>query len=124
GESWSLDAASTVVPSPPYDSMNVFNLGWVSCARLYTPATTGVLTATVIGTGTQNIGVFIVFKNFKAVMQVTNLISGPVPIGQPFTFIAFALNQNNQSVLDKREMTLTGDQTISLSLQPITQADL
>ena len=121
---WSADAKSSLTVSPPLDSLNVFNMGWVSCARPRNSTGTAILTATVAGTGTDNIGVFIVFKNFKSVMKVTHLVSAPIPVGEPFTFIAMALNQNNQYVLDKRDITLTGSLNISLSFQAVSETDL
>ncbi len=121
---WSIDGQSLVTKTPPLDSLIVYNLGWITGGSPYTPSSTGVITISVAGSNTQNIGIFVVFKNIRSVMQITNLTSGPIPANTPFTFIAFALNQNNQYVVDERAMTISGNTSITLNLQPTTQANL
>lgn len=121
---WAPDLQSTLTTTPPQDSLTIFNLGFVSCARPYTSPSSGILTASVLGTNTQNIGIYVVFKNFKSVMKITNLISAPIPIGEPVTFIAFALNQNNEYLLDKRDLIFTGNINIPLSFSTVSEADL
>jgi hypothetical protein len=122
---WAVETLSSVSVNAYFYSLNVARMGWISSARLHPSAaqnTTVTLSAT--GTNTQNIEVFLSFVNFKGLMRVTNLISGPVPIGEQVTLVAMAKNQNNDYVLDKQTFTVTVAQQITLNMQVISEADL
>jgi len=122
---WVIDNASSVIVNPFYDSLTVANMGWVNTARLHSSSSSyATITFSAPGTNPQNIGIFLVFKNFKSVMQVYNLVSGQIPAGETVTLIAMAVNQNNQYLLQKQDYTISANMTIALNMQAISESDL
>jgi hypothetical protein len=122
---WNKDASTLVSATTDFYTMTVARLEWMMCGRPY--AGGGNMTSisvSVQGTNTQNIDIFLVFKNFKSVVQIHNLTSGAVPQGEPVTFIAMALNQNNQYVLHKEDFTISANKQITLDMKPISETDL
>lgn len=120
-----VDTMSAVFKDTFSYKMFVAKMGWVDCAKLSNiSSTTTTITFSASGNGTENIDIFLVFKNFNSVMQVYNLASGQVPVGENVTVIAMALNQNNQYVLHKEDITVTANHQITLNMQVISEADL
>lgn len=119
------DTLSSVTANGTFYAMNVAKMGWTACARpTATSLSTTTMTFTAKGGNPQNISIFVVFKNFKAVAQVYNLTLGKIPLGEQVTVVAMAMNQNNEYVLHKQEITITANQQIALDMQPINETDL
>ena len=124
---WTLDGVSTVGANQYFDTLLVGKMGWIDCAKVHASGSKTAITIVPPNgvSGTQFIDVYIVFNNFKkSVMQVYNLTSGQVPIGESVTIIAMAMNQNNDYVYDKQTVTVTAGQQINLNMQVISEQDL
>lgn len=121
------DNLSSVLNMPLFYDMTIGRMGWVNCARLYTNANaTTTISFTSQGTNTQNIDVFLVFKNIHSVMQVRGLVSQPVPVGTNLTVVAISRdsNQNNSMVYQAQDITVSSGMTVTLDLQPVSDAAL
>lgn len=129
---WAIDNQSQIGANTFFDSLNVAHMGWTQAAKAHnsTAKTTISLLPPTGSSGAQFIDVYFVFKNFKSVMQVyyntssNNFISGQVPIGEPITVIAMALNQNNQYVLHQQDIVVSSAQQITLNLQVSSESNL
>lgn len=107
--------------------MNIARMGWVNCARQFSSsAATTTISFTSQGTNTQNIDVFLVFKNIHSMMQVYNLTSQPIPIGTNLTVVAISRdsNQNNAMAYQAQDITVTAGMQVTLNLASITDANL
>ncbi len=122
------DNLSAVINTPAQAYlMNIARMGWVNCARLYSnlnPTTT--ISFTSQGTNTQNIDVFLVFKNIHSMMQVYNLTSQPLPVGTNLTVVAISRdsNQNNAMAYQAQDITVTAGMQVTLNLASITDSNL
>jgi len=124
---WQLatDPISVVSDTLSYYRLLVGQMGFVSAARLHSsssPNTT--ITLTVPGTNTQNIQSYLSFSNFKGLMRITNLVSGPVPEGEQVKMVAFGKKQTNDYVLHEQSFAVSSNQTIPLSMQVVTLSAL
>jgi hypothetical protein len=119
------DTLSAVSSLTSTYSMNIALMGWVNCGRFFhfTAATTPI-TFSCTGNTPQNINVFLVFNNGNSVMQVSNLVSGLVPVGTPLTMIAIAYDANNNLVYDKQALTVTAGMQVVLNPVVTTDANL
>lgn len=119
------DSLSSVVNLPLFYSMNIARMGWVNCARFYNAgAALTTVKFSVEGSNTENIDVFLVFKNISSVTQVYKLESSAIPVGTKLTVVAISRDENNSLVLHKAELTVSSNQTVPLNLVPITETDL
>lgn len=119
------DAFSSVITdSIFYYSMFISKMGWVDCARLHSSGSNTTITFSAQGNHTENIDIFLVFKDFNSVMQVYNLQSGQVPVGGEITVIAMAMNQDGDYVLHNEDITVTSNHQITLNLQVVSESAL
>lgn len=121
-----LLSAVTNTAAPAY-AMDIARMGWVNCARLFSSAApTTTISFTSQGTNTQNIDVFLVFKDIHSMMQVYNLTSQPIPVGTKLTVVAISkdVNQNNSMAYQAQDITVTSGMQVTLNLASITDANL
>jgi hypothetical protein len=129
---WVIDNQSQIGANAYFDTLHVAKLGWTQSAKAHNSG--AKTTITVLppsgSSGAEFIDVYFVFKNFKSVMQVYyntssgNFISGQVPVGEPITVIAMALNQKNEYVLHKEDIAVSAGQQITLNMQVISESNL
>ncbi len=119
------DTLSAIANLASSYSMNIALMGWVNCGRFfnYTASTTPIV-FNCAGTTPQNINVFLVFNNSNSVMQVSNLNSGPVPIGTSLTMVAIAYDGNGNLVYDKQPLTVTNGMQVTLNPQITSEANM
>ena len=122
------DNLSAVINTPAQAYlMHIARMGWVNCARQFSSsAGTTTISFTSQGTNTQNIDVFLVFKNIHSMMQVYNLTSQPIPVGTNLTVVAISRdsNQNNAMAYEAQDITVTAGMQVTLNLASITDANL
>jgi hypothetical protein len=121
------DNLSSVTNQPLFYDMTIGRMGWVNCARLYSNASaTTTISFTSQGTNTQNIDVFLAFKNIHSMMRVYNLTSQAIPVGTNLTVIGISRdsNQSNSMVYEAQDITVSSGQQVTLNLQPISDAAL
>ncbi|MCB0430606.1 MAG: hypothetical protein H6585_13095 [Flavobacteriales bacterium] len=99
-------------------------LGWINCDKLYSGGTNTTITFTVDGSGTENINVFIAFKNFLSVLKVSGLVSTNVPEGEDITVIAMAKDKGGNYRLHQSNETIAAGMTVALDMQEVTEQQL
>jgi len=123
---WSLSTDnSTITNITGYYQAVIYTMGWINCDRLYnyTGAKT-TMAFTVDGSGTENIALFVVFRNFLSVLKVNNLTSTEVPIGESVTVIAMAKDQNGKFRLHNSSETISAGFSIKLDMKEVTEQQL
>ncbi len=120
------DTLSAVINYPYFYALNIARMGWVSCAEIVPDGSPATISFTSSGTNTQNINVFLVFKNTHSVMQVYNLKSGQVPVGDSLTVVALSRDSNsgNTMVYDIQPIKVTTGQVVTLNMVNTSDANL
>ncbi len=118
------DPITAITPTPETYQLKLGQLGWSMAARLAggTPLTS--IRFTAIGNNTQNIEVFLVFKNFKGLMKVTNLQSKLLPVGEKVTLFAMAKKTTGAYVLHKEDITVSAGMEKELQLEELSEEAL
>ncbi len=116
--------ASTATTNANSYALNLYQMGWVNCARLHAAsAATTQVTFTSKGSGTQFVDIYIVAKDYFSVVKVKNLQSIALPVGENVTIIAMAMDQNKKYRLQNTATTITSGMKIALDLKVVTEQD-
>ena len=123
--SWTManDASSVSVVDNRY-LVNLYKMGWVSPAKNTAYSGKTDIKFTVEGSGGENIGLAIVFKEFHGVITGKNLTLSNVPVGASATIVAMAKDQDGNYRLHQQDVTVTADLTIKLDLQKVSKESL
>lgn len=121
---WSMaaDASSVAVTSGKYVA-SIYKMGWVTPAKNRT-GNKADITFTIDGSGGENIGLAIVFKDFHGVITGKNLKLTDVPVGESATIVAMAKDQDGNYRLHQQDITITGATTIKLDMKTVTKEAL
>jgi len=124
--SWTqaTDGSSVVTNTSSY-TLALHQMGWVNCAQLR-PSLLGVAAITFVaeGSGTEFIDVYLIAKNYFSVVKVKNLQSIALPLGEPVTVIAMAMDQNKKYRLHSSTLTVGFGITVTLDMKVVTEQDV
>jgi len=118
------DTITETTVSPETYQMKLGSLGWSMAAANAGGSPLTQIQFTAIGNNTQNIEVFLVFKNFKGLMKVKNLKSQLLPVGEPVTLFAMAKKSTGEYVMHKEQFTVTAGMEKALSLEEVSEQAL
>lgn len=116
------DGSSVSLVTDKYQ-LNLAKLGWNQCANPSFGATTTVSFITE-GTGGENIDLWLIPTDKHALFYGNNLTAANIPVGEKVTVFALALNQNDDLVMHKEEITITENMVIPLVLHKTDEKDV
>lgn len=116
------DGSSVNIVTNKYQ-LNLASLGWNQCATASFGATTTV-NFTTEGTGGENIDLWLIPSDKHALFYGNNLTASNIPVGEKVTVFALALNQNDDLVMHKEEITITENMVIPLVLHKTEEKDI
>jgi hypothetical protein len=115
------DAISQITFTPETYQMKLAALGWSMAARNTGGSPLTSIRFTASGNNTQNIEVFLVFRNFKGLMKVNNFQSKPIPVGEQVTLFAMAKKSTGEYVLHKENLTVSAGMEKNLELDVVSE---
>ena len=113
---WALDTVG-------YTAL-IERLGWINCDRLAGTTSGATLTFESEVDDLSNVAIFAYMPATKTVMQAYNQSMGIVPIGTAIKLIAIAQDSGGNLFSTYQELTVSGSQTIDITLSPTTDANL
>lgn len=116
-------------PTFPYNYIYGINqLGWINCDYFWydsNPSTT--VTVNFTNHISEEIAVYLVFKNINSAMRVYNwsgnFSQGNIPAGSQITVVAVSL-KDGKMYLSKQDITVTTNHIVSLTFSEVSQAQL
>jgi len=106
-------------------STKISKLGWVSLNHTFNYSTSSV-TFSVNGTmaNTNNIDLYVIFKNRHSFVKVTSTGANNFPTGEPVTVFAIAKDTNGQMYYYEQDYTISNGLQVALTMTASTEAQI
>jgi len=99
-------------------------LGWVNCGLSAGSNSNSTISFTSETDNLQNVGIFIYFPNTKSVMQVYNMMSGPIPNGSNVKILLMAMKSSGEFYHYYTQTTINGSGALDVELTQISEGNL
>jgi hypothetical protein len=105
--------------------MKIAKLGWVGINHTFTYSNSS-MTFPVNGTmtNTNNIDIYIIFKNRHSFMKVSSFTAANLPTGEPITVFAIANDTGGQMYYFKQDYTISNGLSVSITMNTTSQAQI
>ncbi len=122
---WSPNPAGSYTTTSYGYTGQIATLGWTACGK---PASVSATTTNYTFSSTvdnlQNVSAFIYFPSAKSLMQVYNLTSGAIPVGENAKIILMGMNSSNEIFYYYSETQVSTSNQISVTLNQVSDASL
>lgn len=99
----------------------ISELGWSCTSNKVTAPSTTDVTCKINANGTENIDIWIVLHDKKVLLNGDNLIFNNVPIDEPATLLAMAIDQNGKIRFHKEGIIVKPILTVDLEMEEISK---
>lgn len=124
---WTMatDMLSNAATNASSYTLTLSQMGWATAAKAHVSgAATTQVNLTCEGSGTDNIDVYIVAKDYFSVVRVKKLKSIDVPTGEDVTIVAMAMDQNGNYRLHLKNENVSAGMSIKLDMKEVTEQEL
>jgi hypothetical protein len=123
---WTSNPAGNFSSSTYGYSGEIRKMGWTSCGKDAYSSTASVVNYSFTSStdNLDNAGIFIYLPDKKSLMQVYNQTSGALPIGENMKIIAMAQNDSSQLFSYYKEIKVSTDNQVDVSLTKISDVEL
>lgn len=119
---WSYDANDLLVDTGKY-GLGLASLGWKSPSQSKSVSYTDI-TFKIEGKGGEFIELFLACKDYRALLQGSNLVIENAPIGANVTLFAMAKDQDEEFRLHKSTFVVTANMEIELDMKVVSEVAL
>lgn len=115
---------ASITPDNGFWKMLIPQMGWVSCAKNFTPSGKSTVQFTSSTDDLTNVAKFLYFPNVKSVVQVYTTTSGEVPVGESVKLICFAADANGKLFYYTKNFTIATSNAVDVKMEAVTEQAL